>query len=194
MGVVEVEVIEAVGRGTFVHKPEVATVVAFRTAPDRRSDLIVVGPRTRGSYNPDKTLPVCIRLRLRPGQARALLGVSADELVDRTVPLTDLWGRAARELTERMAAAGDDMDLAVGRLAEKFRPGQGNPLVTAATRAISQPGARLSEVAERLGVGERHLRNLFAREVGLSPKHYARISRVRTDSKPAFLTILSSSR
>lgn len=28
-------------------------------------------------------------------------------------------------------------------------------------------------------MSERHLRNLFTREVGLSPKHYARIARLR---------------
>jgi AraC-like DNA-binding protein len=40
-----------------------------------------------------------------------------------------------------------------------------------ARRAAQHPG--------RVGVSERHLRNLFAREVGLSPKHFARISRLR---------------
>jgi AraC-like DNA-binding protein len=160
----------------FVNKPEVATVLAFRTTPDRRSDLIVVGPRTRGSYNPDKALPVCVRVRLRPGQARALLGVSINDLVDRTVPLTDLWGRAGRELTERVAAAGDS---AAARLHAEIPMSADISLVDGATRLLSRPEARLAEVAGELGVSERHLRNLFAREVGLSPKHYARISRVR---------------
>jgi AraC-like DNA-binding protein len=34
-------------------------------------------------------------------------------------------------------------------------------------------------VAERLGVSERHLRNVFRRELGISPKHFARIARLR---------------
>jgi len=45
------------------------------------------------------------------------------------------------------------------------------------------PGAggngRLTEVAGRLGISERHLRTIFAREIGLSPKHFARIARLR---------------
>ncbi len=39
--------------------------------------------------------------------------------------------------------------------------------------------SRLSDAATRIGVSERHLRNRFAREIGLSPKHFARISRLR---------------
>jgi AraC-like DNA-binding protein len=159
-----------------VQQPEVDTAVVFRTTADGRSDLIVVGPRTRGSYNAGKSLTACVRMPLRPGQARALLGVSADSLVDRAVPLTALWGSAAQELTDRIATSGD---LAGPELRAAFPIEGERSLVRAAMRSMLRPGARLSEVAGDLGVSERHLRNLFAREVGLSPKHFARISRVR---------------
>ena len=149
MGVVEV----------FVQEPEVATVLVFRTTTEGRSDVFLVGPRTRGSYNPDKKLPVCVRVRLRPGQARAVFGAPAHELADRVVALE-----------ERVVSGVEDA----------LRTAPVDRLVEAAMRAMTTPGARLSEVADRLGVSERHLRNLFAREVGLSPKHYARIARVRT--------------
>ena len=39
--------------------------------------------------------------------------------------------------------------------------------------------AAVQDVARELSVSERPLRNLFAEGVGLSPKHYARIDRVR---------------
>jgi AraC-like DNA-binding protein len=143
----------------FVQEPEVAAALVFRTTEDGRSDLFVVGPRTRGSYNPGKRLPVCVRVPLRPGQARAVLGAPASELADRVVALED---RVVPSVREALRSAPVDR------------------LVEAAMRAMTAPGARLSEVADRLGVSERHLRNLFVREVGLSPKHYARIARVRT--------------
>jgi AraC-like DNA-binding protein len=152
----------------FVQEPEVATVLVFRTTAEGRSDLFVVGPRTRGSYNPSKRLPVCVRVRLRPGQARAVTGTPAHELADRVVSLADLWGRA------------DDPGRAIWRVKDELRTAPVDRLLDAAMRKMIRPGARLSEVADRLGVSERHLRNLFARDVGLSPKHYARISRVRT--------------
>lgn len=162
---------------TFVQRPEVATVVVFRTAADGRSDLLAVGPRTRGSYNPGKSLTMCVRLRLPPGQARSILGVPADSLVDQAVSLADLWGASGRRLVSSLSAARDPGRIA-DRLGTAFRTNRENSLMEAAMQAMLRPGARLSEVADDLGVSERHLRNLFAREVGLSPKHFARISRV----------------
>jgi hypothetical protein len=106
------------GRSTVVQLPEVAVMLAVRTTVAGRSDVIVVGPRTRGSYHPSKAVPQCIRIRLRPGRARAVLGVPVSEVADRAVPLTDLWGPAGRRLTERLAAAGDDVDLALAHLAD----------------------------------------------------------------------------
>lgn len=55
----------------------------------------------------------------------------------------------------------------------------GNELVEFALGELTG-AARLGEVATRAGVSERRLRTLFSRDVGLSPKHVARISRLRT--------------
>ena len=125
------------GRGTFVQKPEVATVLAFRTTAEGRSDLVVVGPRTRGSYNPGKALPVCVRLRLRPGRARAVLGVPVHELVDQAVSLGDLWGQAGRTLTS--ALVGADGPRVASRLAGALPPESGHPLVETVMRELSRP-------------------------------------------------------
>jgi hypothetical protein len=43
-----------------------------------------------------------IGFRLRPGAA-GLLGVSADEITDKRLPLEAIWGRAATELAEQLA-------------------------------------------------------------------------------------------
>ncbi|MBL7253648.1 helix-turn-helix domain-containing protein [Paractinoplanes lichenicola] len=195
------EVIASLTEGTTaVQLPDPATALAFRTTTTGQSDLYVVGPRTRGRYHPVKGVPVCVRLRLRPGVARAVLGVPVHALVDKTLPLTDLWGPAAAELTESLFAAGDDtpqvltlMQAAVAGRIRGSAPARGfstlpiidrtsamsaGGLLVAAVRAMSTV-PRLTDVAAGLGVSERHLRNLFARETGLSPKHYARITRVR---------------
>ncbi|WP_329520919.1 hypothetical protein [Spirillospora sp. NBC_01491] len=55
-----------------------------------------------------------------------------------------------------------------------------NGLLLAAAEGLST-GARpegVRAVAERVGASERHLRNLFTGDVGLSPKQFARIDRV----------------
>ncbi len=99
-----------------VQVPDVATALAFRTTASGRSELFVVGPRTRGRYHPGRGVPVCVRLRLRPGLARPLLGVPAAELVDKTVRITDLWGAAGARLTEALTDAGPDVPLVISRL------------------------------------------------------------------------------
>ena len=163
---------------TAVQMPEVATVLTFRTTPEGESDLVAIGPRTRGSYHRTQVTPTCVRIRLRPGRARAVLGVPAHELVDRAVRLTDLWGPAARSLLDEVPA---DPAVVLSRLAAALDARRGpadESVLTAAMRELSA-SARLADTAARIGVSERHLRNLFARDVGVSPKHFARISRVR---------------
>jgi AraC-like DNA-binding protein len=169
---------------TAVQIPDHATALAFRTTATGRSDLYVVGPRTRGRYHPVRGVPVCVRLRLRPGVARAVLGVPIHALVDRTFSLTDLWGPAGTRLTEALTGAGRDparvlallQDAVAARLSGWSPAGSG--LLAASVRSLSAV-PRLADAAAELGVSERHLRNLFAREVGLSPKHFARITRLR---------------
>jgi AraC-like DNA-binding protein len=186
---------------TVVQIPDVATALAFRTTASGRSDLFVVGPRTRGRYHAGRGVPVCVRLRLQPGVARAVFGVPVRALVDRTVRVTDLWGASGARLTASLVAAGPDTarvlallqeavlaragassassaDLRVSPAVGGFAPVDGG-LLAAAIRSLSAEPGRLADVAAGLGVSERHLRNLFAREIGLSPKHFARITRLR---------------
>lgn len=182
------------GLAKFVHVPDVATALVFRTTAAGRSDLIAVGPRSRGTYHPGKPLPVCIRMRVRPGRSRALLGLPINELVDRVVPLADLWGAAGKRLADDLAAAPHDGERTLTRIAAALRErtdsvarngsvarhadsADAGRLETAMSALSS--GAPTSAAAGRLGISERHLRNIFARDVGLSPKHFARIARLR---------------
>jgi AraC-like DNA-binding protein len=176
-----------------VHVPDAATALVFRTTADHRSDLVVLGPRTRASYYMGKNLPFCIKVRIRPGRARPLLGLSVSELVDRVVPLGDLWGEPADRLARELADLGSDPGLALKHIeaallariaAQSAGDLSRSDLLRAATEALSvrrasQPN-RLREISGRLSISERHLRNLFAGEVGISPKHFARIDRVRS--------------
>lgn len=163
---------------TVVELPDAATALVFRTTVGGHSDVVVVGPRTRGNYRPSRDVPTCVRMPLPPGLVRAALGVPADRLVDRSVRLADLWGPAGDRLTAQLVAAGDDTERIRSRLAAAVG-GPPNRLVASAVRDLAA-GAPVADVAARAGVGERRLRDLFSREVGLSPKHTARIARLRT--------------
>ncbi|MFG1958270.1 helix-turn-helix domain-containing protein [Nonomuraea sp. NPDC049028] len=190
-------------RRIHVREPDTTPTVAFRTV-DGAGRLYVLGPRTRASYLVPKDVPHCVTVRLRPGTARPLLGVPLSELVDQVVPLRDLWGvradRLAEELTG-MVAGSDWAERVMTRLEAAFldRLAAQSPAdldragLVGAAAALLSAGAALDRgdlvgvaaappvvaVARELGVSERHLRNLFTGGVGVPPKRFARISRVR---------------
>ncbi|WP_165546331.1 helix-turn-helix domain-containing protein [Kribbella soli] len=119
------------------------------------------------------------------GRVLPLLGAAADELVDRTVPLSDLTGPSANVLAERLVSHRDEPEQAVDVLGD-FLLGQlprrlpdRLELVGEAVAELAAPRT-VGETAQRLGVSERYLRRVFREAVGVSPKHFARITRVRT--------------
>lgn len=164
-----------------VREPDTATVLTFRMTPEGRGDLLVMGPRTRASYLTAQDVPHCVQVRLRPGRARPLLGVPVSELVDRIVPLGELWGAAGDRLADELTVerAAEQLEAALmARLAAQS-PGdlaQADLLHEATLRLTAD---RVPAVAGSLGVSERHLRNLFTGGVGVAPKRFVRIGRVR---------------
>lgn len=175
-------------RGPFVRLPDPGTKVIIRSEARGRPALLVSGPRVRATYHEGKRDVSCVEVRLAPGTVRPLLGVAAVDLVGRIVPLDALPSPAARRLAHELARL--EPDEAADRLTELLP----DRLPTAADRAHAEllraaitalsvrsgrtPG-QVGEVARELAVSERQLRNLFSEGVGLSPKHYARIDRVR---------------
>jgi AraC-like DNA-binding protein len=176
-----------------VHIPDAATTLVWRTIADGSSALLVVGPRTRAAYYDSKDIPACVRFQLTPGAARALLGTPIDEFTDLVVPLSELWGppgvRLADQLT-RLASqpmtAVKHIEAALSARARTARPQNSTTanLVRQASIGLSpknaHPHRRVSEVARHLGVSERHLRNVFTTTVGIPPKQFARLIRIRT--------------
>ncbi|MER7249660.1 AraC family transcriptional regulator [Kribbella sp. NPDC000426] len=169
--------------------PDPATTVVWRMTRAGESDVLVAGPRTKASYHVTKELPVCVRLRIRPGRVMALLDTAADELVDRTVPLEEVVGPS--DLAERLADYRDRPAAAVevlgrflvGRLPHRL-PDRLRLVSQAVAELAEGPGGmatprRVDETAAALGVSDRYLRRVFREAVGVSPKHFARITRVR---------------
>jgi AraC-like DNA-binding protein len=175
--------------------PDPATTVVWRMTPAGDSDVLVAGPRTKASYHASKELPVCLRLRIRPGGVIPLLGTSPDELVDQVVPLQDLCGQSATDLAEHLVTYRDQLERAadvlrdylVARLPDRL-PSRLDLVRTAAAELTGPPAAatttigmpRVDLAAVRLGVSARYLRRVFRQAVGVSPKHFARMARVRS--------------
>lgn len=151
-----------------VDVPDNATTLVVRTVPGVGREAVVMGPRTRASYHVGEPGPSCMRIRMRPGRAQALLGRPVRDLADRALPLRELPGLDL----DRLLA--DPVGVLTAALVD--RPA--DDLVAAAAELLA--GAPVAATAQRLHISERRLRTLFADGVGLSPKHFARIGRVRT--------------
>jgi AraC-like DNA-binding protein len=168
-------------RCPLIHAPDPATVLVWRTTADGHSAVLVMGPRTHASYHDGKNIPVCVRFRIGPGSAPALLGVPAHEVVDRVVQLAD-----------DLAGLGPDPAFAVAHLEaallsrvegeraqERARASLVREAAVELSTSTGRSTARVAEVARYVGVSERQLRNVFTASVGVTPKQFARLSRVR---------------
>ena len=117
--------------------------------------------------------------------ARPWLGVDADALADRVLPLEDLIGREALLLRERLLetrALEARFALVeawlLARLQPRFEP---SPLVCWALQRIEASAGRLQVemLAREAGVSRKHLAVLFRRQIGLGMKSLARLHRFR---------------
>ncbi|MFH9981923.1 helix-turn-helix domain-containing protein [Streptomyces sp. NPDC017179] len=149
-----------------VDVPDHATTLLLRI--DRR-ELIVMGPRTQASYHVGAPVHSCVRVRMRPGRAQALLGRPLRDLADRALPLRELPGLDVDQLAADPIAA-----------LEKALAGRPEPSGRLEEAARLVVGATVATTAARLHMSERRLHTLFTDGTGLSPKHFARIDRVRT--------------
>jgi AraC-like DNA-binding protein len=144
--------------------------------------LVVAGPATSEVIVPATPGQARLGIRFRIGSAGAALGVSANELLDDAVPLSELWGSAGRRLGDRVAmAATHDEALAVlaGGIDDRrsaARARDGDEVVREVVLCLAG-GASVGEACRRVGIGERHLRRRFERAVGYGPWTFVRVQR-----------------
>lgn len=171
-------------RQVLVHPPDGASSLVFRR-PAEGAALLAVGPRTRATYSVGKHAE-WVRLRLHPGRARLLFGLPASNLVDRCVPLPDLWGPAAARLAGEPGGPEFDPRVVVARLGAALLARVAGLASADVSRsdlvrdaAVGVPAAGVRATARRLHLSERQLRDVFTGAVGVPPKRFARIDRVR---------------
>jgi transcriptional regulator GlxA family with amidase domain len=137
---------------------------------------------TRSALSISDPGTMLVGLRFRPQVASNVLGVAAQELADRHVPLDQLWKRNAvqtwERLLERRTATGR-VAVAQSLLASRLSAMASlDPLIQHAVSLLSQaPLERVAGLARAVGVTERHLRRRFLAAVGYSPKLFQRILR-----------------
>jgi AraC-like DNA-binding protein len=127
----------------------------------------------------------CIAARLRPAGAYALLAPPLSEVTGLSVDLHDLLGPDAAALTDRCAAVADvRAQLRVlaawlrnrTRRARSFAP----PIAWAVAELEATAGTSpIATIRERTGLSKARLSRAFRASVGLTPKVYGRIVRLR---------------
>ena len=124
-----------------------------------------------------------ITLRLRPGGVRALLDVPARALVDRAIPLTELWGASAESLLAGLLECSPPQRAPfLVRQLQAMLEARTRFTDPRAERAVAElgrdPGRTPEALAGAVGVGVRRLQQLFAAEVGLPVRQLRRVIRV----------------
>ena len=123
-------------------------------------------------------------VRFRPGGLAAFSGIPLAELTGRCWDMRDIWPNAS-ELAEQLYEADSDaervqlMDACLMRM--MLRCGDDLQRAVCAARELSQSHGCLpiAELCERYGLHYKRLERLFARHIGLSPKHVARVARMQ---------------
>lgn len=142
----------------------------------------LVGPLTTASVQVLPAHTVVVGVRFWPGAASPLLGVPADELVDLTVGLDEVWGGAGVRLGELLAgvsgpyaALGLLQRYLLGRQAPAAHP---DPLVAEAVRRLMpwQP-VEVGALGGQLAISLSQLRRRFLATVGVGPKTLQRTLR-----------------
>lgn len=149
------------------------------------ADLFVAGPDTGPVPVPHQNGLIFAGVRFRPGRAPGFLGVPASEMLDRRVPLAELWGRPdAARLADELAAAPSPaaaallLDDSIAARAGNARPA--DPVVDGLVELLrrERDSRRAVGVAsEELAVGERRLLRRCSAAVGYGPKTLDRVLR-----------------
>lgn len=158
-------------------------VVANRGVPAAAS---VIGPRLRALRAPVRSGLVLRGLRLWPDTAASVLGVDPGAIRDLTRPAAEVLGFGALALAKSLAKASDDDELDAvweawlePRIAGAVLP---DPDVRFVVRRLidSNGTCDIGAAAREAGISVRSLERRFAAAVGLSPKQFARVRRVRS--------------
>jgi AraC-like DNA-binding protein len=165
--------------------PRAEASILVRWSPKGEAVVNVLGPLTRARRKSFDTPQLYVRVGLHAGRARALLGVPIHEIADRVVPIEHLWDGTGSQLRDSLASC--DLARAVERfeaaIVQRLRsakaPTMREELVVRAMRTLDDGAGEVGSAARSIGLSDRQLRRLFQDDLGMTPKHYARIARLR---------------
>jgi AraC-like DNA-binding protein len=172
--------VEAMG-GRRVFLPDVlARLLLVRGEPGARIEAYIVGPRA-STLRKDPVRQQALTVRLAPGAVPALLAIPASEVTGTILPLSAVW-RDATWVDQLAGTSSRAHQHAIVEeaLLSRLRAGGGSAIAPRLLGSLDRHlDGRVAGAAKHLGISERHLRRVFHEAVGLSPKTYARVVRLR---------------
>jgi AraC-like DNA-binding protein len=149
---------------------------------DRVPGAMIAGPTSRASVIEFEAGHAHVSVAFALGAARCFVAPPVDLMRDGMVPLGTLWGCSGECLRERLLEAltpEDALSVMEDVLLRQMTGVLGtDPTVIAAAGALSR-GTPVGAVACDLGLLPRTLRRRFTAQVGLTPKRFARVQRMR---------------
>jgi methylphosphotriester-DNA--protein-cysteine methyltransferase len=150
---------------------------------ERTCPMVLSGTQSRAFVIDVAARPTLLGVHFKPGGAVSFLGMPASEIADTVAPLDVLWGRAAAELKERLLEAATwEARFAVLESALRAKLGRARRRHRAVAFALQAIDAAphvqtIGRLTECVGLSSRRFIELFAGEVGLTPKLYCRVQR-----------------
>jgi AraC-like DNA-binding protein len=122
-------------------------------------------------------------VHFRPSGAFPMFGLPASDFTNRHVELRAVWGPAATTLRDRLCAAREPMErfalVEQALLARLSHSRRRHPAVRAGLDMLvgARGGATVRDIAEAVDLSRRRFIDVFATEVGMTPKVFGRVQR-----------------
>jgi AraC-like DNA-binding protein len=149
----------------------------------RLSGALISGPYAGSFMSDTKEEAAILGVHFKPGGASAVLGLPASELTNTHVDLAAIWGREATALREQLCALREPSErflllqqALLKRLADPPRHHRAVRIGLDVLRR-THGQARIREIAGALDLSQRRFSEVFAAEVGLTPKLFGRVQR-----------------
>jgi AraC-like DNA-binding protein len=155
---------------------------SLNTSPE----TVVVGPQSRSCVRLHMSGQVHVfNILFQPAAFHRLIGIDMTSLVNQDPAATDVLGAHALLLRDAVLSAKDfpsrikAAEQCIGTMLDGRPPVDG---IDRASRLLvaTRGRARIDALAERAALGSRQFQRQFTRQVGLSPKLYARTVRFET--------------
>ena len=162
--------------------PTGTSEIVFPLGDDRRMP-VVCGAHSKSFVIDTAGRPMLLGVHFKPGGAVPFLKVPANELGNVHASLDAVWGALASEVKERLLEArtwrARFRILEPVLLAQLTSPVAPHPAVAFAVGSIqAMPHMQtIGQITERIGVSPRRFIEVFAADVGLTPKVFSRVLR-----------------